>query len=249
MSPNGLGLRLNSRQKSLPYPAPAGLSNPLLLPFLPGASGLRLVGFETPDDCPVFSDMGVMPSSLTDPLLGSAGLRLLDLARDSSGSTHSPSSDMGSGDEIRALAADGKYPSLPPSLPLRSEGVGEGEMTLGVGGIGYWDADIVAQVFESIRSSVVGSAAGQRSGRAGKQARCKVVSGCRQIRYALLLAEARHCWTEVDGRVCAEEETRGSRKVSKLSCKRVFKGQSVVVRDRDRCVPNLNPGCEPATSD
>lgn len=147
MSPNGLGLRLNSRQKSLPYPAPAGLSNPLLLPFLPGASGLRLVGFETPEDCPVFSDMGVMPSSLTDPLLGSAGLRLRDLARDNSGSTHSPSSNMGSGDEIRALAADGKYPSLPPSLPLRSEGVGEGEMTLGVGGIGYWDADIVAQVF------------------------------------------------------------------------------------------------------
>lgn len=96
--------------------------------------------------------------------------------------------------------------------------------------------------------SIAGSAAGQRSGGAGKQARCEVVSGCRQIRYALLLAEARHCCMKVDGRVCAEKDTRASRSVLKQSCKRVFKGQSVVVRDRDRCVPNLNLGCEPATS-
>lgn len=87
------------------------------------------------------------------------GLRLLDLALRKSPFT-APSSSISSSSGIAAfffadLVTGPKYPSC--ELSRDSEGVGEGEMTLGVAGMGFEDRDMVKGGKEGIRMAPVKS--------------------------------------------------------------------------------------------
>lgn len=141
INPRGLGLLLSSRQLQRPLDALIGLRWPFDVPFASATSTFRRTGLPAADGIPDFELIAVKPliRLLFMPVPSRTGLRLLARARFSGSRSEPELSSSGIvGDfarEPRAIerVMGPKYPSL---LLGVSEGVGEGEMTRGVEGIG-----------------------------------------------------------------------------------------------------------------